>query len=124
MIFVLLGGLALALAAVGVYGVVAYSVTQRTHEIGVRMAVGAQAADVWRMVLGEGWHLGIAGVAIGTLIALAAARVIRGLLFETSDSDPLTFVAVSGILMFVALVACYVPGYRAARTDPVRALAE
>ena len=122
LLFALLGGLALALATVGVYGVVAYSVSQRTHEIGVRMAIGAATGDVLRLVLGEGCKLALAGVALGSALALAGARLIRGLLFETSATDPTTFVAVAAGLVAVALVASYVPARRATRVDPMRAL--
>jgi len=122
LLFVLLGTLALALATVGVYGVVAYSVSQRTHEIGVRMAIGARPNDVVRLMLGEGGRLAVAGVVAGSLIALAAARLIRGLLFEVSATDPLTFVAVAGGLLAVALLASYIPARRATRVDPMIAL--
>jgi putative ABC transport system permease protein len=122
LLFALLGGLALALATVGVYGVVAYSVSQRTHEIGVRMAIGAGASDVMRMVLGEGCRLALAGVAVGSALALAGARLIRGLLFETSATDPVTFVAVAASLVAVAVLASYVPARRATRVDPMLAL--
>jgi putative ABC transport system permease protein len=122
LLFALLGGLALALATVGVYGVVAYSVSQRTHEIGVRMAIGAGSSDVLRMVLGQGCRLALAGVALGSLLALAGARLIRGLLFETSATDPVTFVSVAAGLVAVALVASYVPARRATRVDPLLAL--
>jgi putative ABC transport system permease protein len=122
LLFALLGGLALALATVGVYGVVAYSVSQRTHEIGVRMAIGAATGDVLRLVLGEGCKLALAGVALGSALALAGARLIRGLLFETSATDPTTFVAVAAGLVAVALVASYVPARRATRVDPMLAL--
>jgi putative ABC transport system permease protein len=122
LLFTLLGGLALTLAAVGVYGVVAYAVTQRTHEIGVRMAVGAQPADVVRMVLGYGLKLGLAGIALGSAVAVAGARLIRGLLFAVSASDPVTFVAVAATLVGVTLIASYVPARRATRVDPLTAL--
>ncbi len=122
LLFVLLGGLALALAAVGVYGVVAYSVTQRTHEIGVRMAIGARPTDVRRMVLRQGCRLAVGGVAIGLMLALAAARVMRGLLFHVSPSDPATFVLVAAALIGVAALASYVPARRATRVDPMIAL--
>jgi len=122
LLFALLGGLALALAAVGVYGVVAYSVTQRTHEIGVRMAIGAKPADVMRMVLTEGGRLAVAGVAAGSVIAFAGARLIRGLLFEVSATDPLTFAGVATGLLGVALLASYIPARRATRVDPMIAL--
>ena len=122
LLFAMLGGLALALATVGVYGVVAYSVTQRTHEIGVRMAIGARPADVVRMVLGEGGRLAIAGVALGSVVAIAGARLIRGLLFEVSATDPLTFAGVAIGLLGVALLASYIPARRATRVDPMIAL--
>jgi putative ABC transport system permease protein len=122
LLFALLGGLALALATIGVYGVVAYSVTQRTHEIGVRMAIGAKPADVLRMVLGEGGRLALAGVALGSIAALAGARLIRGLLFEVSATDPLTFVGVASALFAVALLASYLPARRATRVDPMVAM--
>lgn len=122
LLFTLLGGLALALATIGVYGVVSYSVSQRTHEIGVRMAIGAKPGDVVRMMLGEGGRLAVAGVAAGSVMALAGARLIRGLLFEVSATDPLTFAAVATGLLAVALLASYIPARRATRVDPMTAL--
>jgi putative ABC transport system permease protein len=122
LLFALLGGLALALATVGVYGVVAYSVSQRTHEIGVRMAIGAKPADVVRMVLSEGGRLAVMGVALGSALALAGARAIRGLLFNVSATDPVTFVAVASGLLTVALLASYIPARRATKVDPIVAL--
>jgi len=122
LLFALLGGLALALATVGVYGVVAYSVSQRTHEIGVRMAIGARPADVVRMVLNEGGKLAVIGVALGSAIALAGARAIRGLLFNVSAADPVTFTLVTSGLLTVALLASYIPARRATRIDPMIAL--
>jgi putative ABC transport system permease protein len=121
-LFVLLGGLAMILATVGIYGVVAYSVTQRAHEIGVRMAIGARPGDVVRMVLGEGGRLAAAGVGLGSIVAVAGARLIRGLLFEVSASDPLTFAGVAIGLLAVALLASYIPARRATRVDPMIAL--
>jgi len=122
MLFALLGSLALALATVGVYGVVAYSVSQRTHEIGVRMAIGARPGDVVRMMVSEGGRLAVAGVVLGSVAALAGARLIRGLLFEVSATDPLTFAAVAAALLGVALLASYLPARRATRVDPMIAL--
>jgi len=122
LLFVLLGTLALALATIGVYGVVAYSVSQRTHEIGVRMAIGARPHDVVRLMLDEGGRLAVAGVAVGSLAALLGARLIRGLLFDVSATDPVTFVAVPLGLLAVALLASYIPARRATRVDPVIAL--
>jgi putative ABC transport system permease protein len=122
MLFALLGGLALALAAVGVYGVVAYSVAQRTHEIGVRMAVGAQPGDVVRMIVQEGGRLALVGVVAGLALAAAAARLIRGLLFDVSAADPATFVAAPIVLLAIAIVASYIPARRATRIDPIIAL--
>jgi len=122
LLFAMLGGLALALATVGVYGVVAYSVTQRTHEIGVRMAIGAQATDVVRMVLGEGARLAMAGIVAGTALALIATRLVRGLLFNVSPTDPITFGVVVIALTAIAMLASYVPARRATRVDPMLAL--
>jgi putative ABC transport system permease protein len=114
--------LALALGLVGIYGVMAYTVTQRTHEIGIRMALGAQRADVLRMVLSHGMKLAAVGAAIGLAGSLAVTRVMHTLLYETSPTDPLTFAAVIALLAAVALLACVVPALRATRVDPLIAL--
>jgi putative ABC transport system permease protein len=114
--------LALFLAAIGLYGVLAGSVSQRTAEIGVRIAVGADAADVMRMVLGQAARLAGAGVLIGLAAALALTRLMRGLLYEVSATDPPTFAAVGLTLLAVSLLASYLPARRAARVDPVTAL--
>jgi putative ABC transport system permease protein len=114
--------LALALGLVGIYGVMAYTVTQRTHEIGIRMALGALPRDVLRMMVGHGMKLAGAGAVIGIAAALGVTRVMRALLFETSPTDPLTFAAVVTLLVAVALLACIVPALRATRVDPLIAL--
>ena len=114
--------LAVVLASVGIYGVVSYLVGQRTHEIGVRMALGAQRTDVFRLILSGGARLVLTGIVIGILGAIALTRVMASQLFMVSASDPLTFVAVSLLLMFVALMACYIPARRAASVDPTVAL--
>ena len=122
---VLLGGfamLALVLAAIGIYGVMAYSVAQRIHEIGTRMALGAQPGDVLRLILGQGVRLTIAGVAVGMAAALVLTRFMASILFRVSASDPMTFGAVVILLTFIALAACYLPARRAMRTDPLAAL--
>jgi predicted permease len=118
----LAGALALALAVMGLYGVTAFAVVQRTREIGVRMALGAQSADVVRLVLRQGLRLVIIGVAIGLSLSAAATRVLAAALFGISPTDPLTFVAITLLLGLVAMLACWVPARRATRVDPLVAL--
>lgn len=114
--------LALGLAAVGIYGIMAYLVTQRTQEIGVRMALGAQKRDVLRLIVGKGMALAVIGTAIGLIASLALTRLMRSLLFEVTPTDWLTFVMVSVVLLTVALLASYIPARRATKVDPLVAL--
>lgn len=114
--------LALALACIGIYGVVAYLVTQRTHEIGIRMTLGAERRDIVLLILGEGLRMAIAGVAVGIPAAFSLTRLMRSQLFGVSDHDLLTFIAVSVVLISVALIACWLPARRATRVDPIVAL--
>jgi len=113
---------ALAIAAVGIYGVISYAVSQRTQEIGIRMALGAQASDVLRMVVWRGMSLALVGVTLGLAVALMFTRVIKTLLFNVSATDPATFGLIALLLLSVALLACYIPARRATKVDPLTAL--
>ncbi|MBA3714200.1 MAG: ABC transporter permease, partial [Pyrinomonadaceae bacterium] len=121
-LFSLLAGLALLLATVGIYGVIAYTVSSRTHEIGVRVALGAQSGDVLRLILKQGLVLILSGIVVGILAAVLLSRVLASLLFEVSATDPATFVVVPLLLVAVALLACYIPARRATKIDPMVAL--
>jgi putative ABC transport system permease protein len=115
-------GLALVLAIVGIYGVMSYSVTQRTHEIGIRMAIGARPRDVFTMILGHGMKLTLIGVGIGLLLAFALTRLMETMLFGVQPTDVPTFTGISVLLISVALLACYLPGRRATKVEPTISL--
>jgi predicted permease len=122
MLLALFAGLAFLLAAVGIYGVISYSVTQRTHEIGVRMALGASTRDILRLVVWQGMRMVVIGLGLGLLVSLAVTRVMASLLFNVRATDPATFILVSLLLVAVALAATLIPARRAARVDPMTAL--
>jgi ABC-type antimicrobial peptide transport system permease subunit len=115
-------GVALVLALIGVYGVTAYSVAQRTQEVGIRRALGAQHSDILRLVIGHGMTITTMGVLAGVAGAFALTRVLREFLFQVSTTDPIVFAGIAALFLFVALVACLIPARRAARVDPMEAL--
>ncbi len=116
------GGLALVLASVGLYGVVSYSVSRRTREMGLRMALGAERRQVLTLVLGQGSRLAFAGIALGAVGAAAISRVLESLLYGVSGFDPVAYATAAGILLLVALAANLIPALAASRVDPIRAL--
>jgi putative ABC transport system permease protein len=122
LVFGIFAGLALVLAAVGLYGVMSYTVAQRTAEIGIRMALGAQRRDVMQAVLGQGMILTALGLVLGLAGALAVTRAAAKLLFGVSPTDPATFASIAAILAVVAFLACYIPARRAMKVDPIVAL--
>jgi putative ABC transport system permease protein len=124
LLFAAFAGLAVLLAAVGIYSVLAYAVRRRVREIGIRMVLGAQISDVLRLVVVEGMTPTLIGMAIGVAGALALGRVLSTLIYGVQASDPLTFVGVSAVLAAVALLASLIPAYRASRVEPVKALRE
>jgi ABC-type antimicrobial peptide transport system permease subunit len=118
----LFAALALGLATIGMFGVVSYSVNQRMHEFGMRMALGARPSNLLRLVLGQGVRLSVIGVFVGLLSAAAMARLLGGLLYGVSGADPVTFAAVAALSLVTAAIACYVPARRAANADPMESL--
>ena len=118
----LFAGIALVLAIVGIYGVMSYSVTQRTHEIGIRMAIGARPLDVFKMILGQGMKLALIGVGLGLVGAFLVTRFMATMLFGVEPTDATTFGAITAILIAVALLACYLPGRRATKVEPTISL--
>ena len=122
MIFSIFGGLALLLAVVGLYGVKAYSVSRRTREIGIRMALGAEPGNVQRMILREGLTMTVSGAVLGLLLAMGLGRLCAGMLYEVSPLDPLAFTLAPAALFVTAMIACYLPARKATRVSPLKAL--
>jgi putative ABC transport system permease protein len=122
LLLTLFSAVSLSLAALGIYGVISYLVAQRTNEIGLRMALGAQSSDVLKLIGGTGVKLTLAGTVLGAIGAIALTRFLSGLLFGVSSMDPLTFLAMAATLGLVTLFACYVPAKRASKVDPLIAL--
>ena len=122
LLLAIFAGVALVLASVGLYGVMNYSATQRTHEVGIRMALGATRTDIMRLVVGNGMLLTLVGIAIGVVASFGLTRVMQSFLFGVGARDAVTFVAVSTLLIVVALIANYIPARRATRVNPVIAL--
>jgi putative ABC transport system permease protein len=122
MLMLIFAGLALALTAIGIYGVLSYQVAQRTGEIGIRLALGAQPRDVLMLVIGQGMRLTGAGIVTGVLASLALSRMMANLLYGVTATDPLTYVSVSLLAAIISLAACYFPARRATRVDPLVAL--
>jgi len=118
----LFGLLALVLAAIGIYGVTSYATAQRTNEIGLRMALGAQPRDVLRQIVGESLRVIFVGIAVGALGAFGTSRLIQEMLFGVTPADPLTFTLAAWLMVSVAVVAAFIPAYRALKTDPMIAL--
>jgi putative ABC transport system permease protein len=118
----LFASIALVLAIVGIYGVMSYSVTQRTHEIGIRMAIGARPLDVFKMILGHGMKLALIGVALGLVGAFLLTRLMASMLFGVEPTDAMTFGGLSALLITIALLACYLPGRRATKVEPTISL--
>jgi putative ABC transport system permease protein len=123
-ILAVFAGVALLLASIGIYGVMAYTFSQRTHEIGVRVALGAQRSDILRMALGEGMLLVAVGLGVGLIGAAIVTRFLRSMLFSVTATDPLTFASIALLLAAVALLACFIPAQRATQVDPLVALRE
>jgi putative ABC transport system permease protein len=121
-LFGVFAAVALALASIGIYGVMAYSVSERTREIGIRLALGAQRRDVLKLVVAQGMTLALIGAGVGLGAALALTQLMRSMLFEVSATDPLTYAALAALLSVVAMLACYLPARRATKVDPMVAL--